>query len=87
MMAVSIALVVVDKSRPYSPLDSYVKKKTECVSHVTRQMASNFRRHLKEFKGKKLEGFGGEGRLAVARIDAIQNFYGHTICDANKEDV
>ena len=50
-------------------------------------MGSNFRRHLKEFKGKSLEGFGGEGRLAVARIDAIQNFYRHTICDANKEDV
>lgn len=63
------------------------EKKTERVSHVTRQMGSNFRRHLKEFKGKRLEGFGGEGRLAVARIDAIQNFYRHTICDANKEDV
>ena len=50
-------------------------------------MGSNFRRHFKEFKGKSLEGFGGEGRLAVARIDAIQNFYRHTICDANKEDV
>lgn len=48
-------------------------------------MGSNFSGQLKEFKGKRLEGFGGEGKLAVARIDAIQNFDGHTICD-NKEE-
>ena len=47
-------------------------------------MGSNFRRLIKECKGKKLEdskGVGGKRRLTNGRIDATQNFYICTIHD------
>ena len=39
---------------------------------------------IKDMKGTKLEdgkGISGKGRLTIARIDAMQNFYGRTIRD------
>ena len=53
-----------------------------CVKHVTKRMGTNLRKLVKDLKGKKLEdgkGISGKGRLTIARIDAIQNFYGRTI--------
>ena len=47
-------------------------------------MGTNLRSLVKEYKGKKLEdgkGLSSKGRLTIARIDAIQNFYGRTIRD------
>ena len=63
-------------------------RKEECVNHVTKKMNDNSRRLKKEYKGKKLEygkGTDEKGRLTNAITDAIQNFYGHTICDNNRD--
>ena len=52
-------------------------------------MGSNLRRLVKEYNGKKLvggKGIGVKGRPMNAGTDAIENFYGRTICD-NKGDV
>ena len=45
-------------------------------------MGTNLHRLTKEYKGKTLEDgkdLSGEGRLTISNIDALHNFYGHTI--------
>ena len=70
----------VDNERPYGA--SCFVEKHECVNHVTKRMGTNLRSLVREYKGKKLSDgkcVSGKGRLTIARIDAIQNFYGRTI--------
>ena len=40
---------VIDKEKPYGP--SVFVPKEECISHVTKQMGTNLRNLVKDFKG------------------------------------
>ena len=78
----SSAYSTIDRESPYDA--TVFVRIEECVNHVTKRMETNLRRMVKEYKGKKLEDgktLSRKGRLTSARIDAIQNFYGRTICD------
>ena len=78
----SSAYSTIDKQRPYGA--AFFVRKEECVNHVTKRMGTNLRKLIKDLKGKKLKdgkGISGKGRLTLARVDAMQNFYGRTIRD------
>ena len=68
--------------------DEHPVKKSECTGHVQKRCGTGLRRKLEKSKGLKLSDgrpLGGKGRLTLARIMALQNFYGNAI-KSNKGD-
>lgn len=66
--------------KPYGDKVEYLKE--ECIGHVQKRMGTRLRRVIEKTKGIKLadgKGLQGPGRLTLARVDAMQGFYGEAI--------